>query len=157
MSSAKVAYVALLDSTRPENIVHHRSEHRSESYRFDFLVAMSTTFSPTTAELALVSIIFSQADPQKRGILTGDVAVKVFAGAKLESNILGDIWSIADEDNNGWLPRKGVAIAVRLIGWAQKGEKITKTLVNKRKYWQLEYVASSFFPIASNSWSPSHY
>jgi epidermal growth factor receptor substrate 15 len=95
---------------------------------------MSSTFSPTTAELALVSIIFNQADPQKRGILTGDVAVKVFAGAKLEPKVLGDIWSIADEDNNGWLPRKGVAIAIRLMGWAQKGEKITKALVNKREY-----------------------
>lgn len=94
---------------------------------------MASTFSPTTAELALVSVIFAQADPQKRGILTGDVAVKVFGGAKLDPSILGDIWSIADEDNNGWLPRKGVAIAVRLIGWAQKGEKITKALVNKRK------------------------
>lgn len=92
---------------------------------------MSSTFSPTTAELALVSLIFDQGDPQKHGILTGDVAVKVFAGAKLEPNILGDIWSIADEHNNGWLPKKGVAIAVRLIGWAQKGEKVTKTLINK--------------------------
>lgn len=94
---------------------------------------MSSTFSPTTAELALVSLIFDQGDPQKHGILTGDVAVKVFAGAKLEPNILGDIWSIADEHNNGWLPKKGVAIAVRLIGWAQKGEKVTKTLINKRQ------------------------
>jgi epidermal growth factor receptor substrate 15 len=94
---------------------------------------MSSMFSPTTAEHALVSVIFSQADPQKRGILTGDVAVKVFAGAKLEPKVLGDIWTIADEDNNGWLPRKGVAIAIRLMGWAQKGEKITKALVNKRE------------------------
>lgn len=104
---------------------------------------MSSTFSPTTTELALVSLIFSQADPQKRGILTGEVAVKVFAGAKLEPKVLGDIWTIADEDNNGWLPRKGVAIAVRLMGWAQKGEKITKALVNKRERSSSESCVSS--------------
>jgi epidermal growth factor receptor substrate 15 len=94
---------------------------------------MSTKFSPTPAELALVSQIFAHADPQKLGILTGDVAVRVFGGAKLGPTVLGEIWSIADEDNNGWLPKKGVAIAVRLMGWAQKGEKVTQALINKRQ------------------------
>lgn len=94
---------------------------------------MSTKFSPTPVELALVSQIFAQGDPQKLGILTGDVAVKIFGGAKLPPTLLGEIWSIADEDNNGWLPKKGVAIAIRLMGWAQKGEKISQELVYKRK------------------------
>jgi len=94
---------------------------------------MSTKFSPTPAELALVSQIFAQVDLQKLGILTGDVAVKTFGGANLPPAVLGEIWSIADEDNNGWLPRKGVAIAIRLMGWAQKGEKISSELVHKRR------------------------
>ena len=93
---------------------------------------MSSVFAPTQAELAIVSQIFSQADPQKTGVLTGDVAVRVFNSAKLPPATLGTIWSISDEDDKGWLPKKGVAIAVRLIGWAQKGEKITKDLVKKR-------------------------
>ncbi|KAG6879045.1 hypothetical protein C0992_005670 [Termitomyces sp. T32_za158] len=88
-------------------------------------------FSPTHTELALVSQIFNKVDTQKLGILTGDVAVNVFGGAKLPPTVLGEIWSIADEDNNGWLPRKGVAVALRLIGWAQKGETITPDLVFK--------------------------
>ncbi|KAG5637716.1 hypothetical protein H0H81_003480 [Sphagnurus paluster] len=92
---------------------------------------MSNKFTPTSAELSLVTQIFNQADPQKLGILTGDVAVKVFGGAKLQPSVLGEIWSIADEDNNGWLPRKGVAIALRLMGWAQNGEKISQELVYK--------------------------
>jgi epidermal growth factor receptor substrate 15 len=92
---------------------------------------MPDTFSPSQAELALVSQIFVQADPQKLGIITGDVAVRVFGGAKLPPTVLGEIWSIADEDNNGWLSKKGVAIAVRLMGWAQKGEKVTQALVNR--------------------------
>ncbi|KAF8964114.1 hypothetical protein BDZ97DRAFT_2058743 [Flammula alnicola] len=92
---------------------------------------MSTNFSPTPAELTVVATIFAQADPQKLGVLTGDVAVRVFGGAKLPPTTLGEIWNISDEDNKGWLPKKGVAIAVRLIGWAQKGEKITQALANK--------------------------
>ncbi|KAG1730581.1 hypothetical protein EDB19DRAFT_1740158 [Suillus lakei] len=92
---------------------------------------MSSNFAPTPAELALVNQIFAQADTQKIGILTGDVAVKVFQGAKLAPTVLGEIWSIADDDNNGFLTKKGVSIAVRLMGHAQKGQKVDKSLVNK--------------------------
>ncbi|KAG2158062.1 uncharacterized protein EDB93DRAFT_1199797 [Suillus bovinus] len=92
---------------------------------------MSSNFAPTPAELALVNQIFTQADTQKIGILTGDVAVKVFQGAKLAPTVLGEIWNIADDDNNGFLTKKGVSIAVRLMGHAQKGQKVDKSLVNK--------------------------
>ena len=92
---------------------------------------MTSLFTPTPAELALVNQIFAQADTQKIGILTGDVAVRVFGGAKLVPTALGEIWNIADEDNNGFLTRKGVAVAVRLMGWAQKGEKISPALLSK--------------------------
>ncbi|KIJ60603.1 hypothetical protein HYDPIDRAFT_116899 [Hydnomerulius pinastri MD-312] len=92
---------------------------------------MSSNFTPTSAELALVNQIFAHADPQKIGILTGDVAVRVFGGAKLQPAVLGEIWSIADDDNNGFLTKKGVAIAVRLMGWAQKGEKVSQALLGK--------------------------
>lgn len=95
------------------------------------ITLMSSHFSPTAAELALVNHIFAQADTQKIGILTGDVAVRIFSGAKLSPTVLGEIWNIADEDNNGFLTRKGVAVAVRLMGWAQKGEKISQALLAK--------------------------
>lgn len=96
---------------------------------------MSTNFVPTTTELALVNQIFAQADTQKIGILTGDVAVKIFQGAKLPPNVLGEIWSIADDDNSGFLTKKGVTIAVRLMGHAQKGHKVDRSLVNKREMY----------------------
>ncbi|KAI6164280.1 hypothetical protein EDD17DRAFT_1885190 [Pisolithus thermaeus] len=91
----------------------------------------TTNFSPTPAELALVNQIFAQADKQKIGILTGDVAVKVFGGSKLPSTVLGEIWNLADEEDNGYLTKKGVAIALRLIGHAQKGDKVDKSLFSK--------------------------
>jgi epidermal growth factor receptor substrate 15 len=92
---------------------------------------MASSFAPTQDELGLVTQVFAIADPQKIGIVTGEAAVKVFTGAKLSPTVLGEIWNIADADNNGFLSKKGVAIALRLIGWAQKGEKVTAALVNK--------------------------
>jgi epidermal growth factor receptor substrate 15 len=94
---------------------------------------MAASFSPTAAELALTQQIFAHADPNKLGALTGEVAVKVFGGANLAPTVLGEIWQIADEANNGWLSQKGVAIAVRLMGHAQKGEKVTPALLSKRE------------------------
>ncbi|KAI6036889.1 hypothetical protein BKA83DRAFT_684365 [Pisolithus microcarpus] len=91
----------------------------------------TSNFTPTPAELVLVNQIFAQADTQKIGILTGEVAVKVFGGSKLPSTVLGEIWSIADEENNGYLTKKGVAVALRLMGHAQKGEKVDKSLLSK--------------------------
>ena len=93
---------------------------------------MSKQFAPTPAELTLVNQIFAKVDTQKLGIITGDVAVELFAGSNLSSIVLGEVWQIADSDNNGFLSRKGVAVAVRLMGWAQKGEKVTEDLVYKR-------------------------
>ncbi|KAJ7702399.1 hypothetical protein B0H17DRAFT_1044211 [Mycena rosella] len=89
------------------------------------------SFSPSPAELALTAQIFAHADPQKLGALTGEVAVKVFGGANLAPTVLGEIWQIADESNNGWLSQKGVAMAVRLMGHAQKGEKVSAALLSK--------------------------
>ncbi|TFK25070.1 hypothetical protein FA15DRAFT_379088 [Coprinopsis marcescibilis] len=92
---------------------------------------MPVNITPTPAEATLVNQIFLYADPQKLGVITGDAAIKVFDGAKLLPTVLGEIWQIADEDNQGWLSRKGVAVAVRLMGWAQKGERVTEALLQK--------------------------
>lgn len=97
-----------------------------------FDLAMST-FSPTSSELALTSQLFAIADPQNIGIVTGDTAVKILSGAKLSHTVLGEVWAIADKDNNGFLTKKGVAIALRLIGYAQKGEAVTEAMLDKRE------------------------
>jgi epidermal growth factor receptor substrate 15 len=94
---------------------------------------MATVFSPTHGEVALVNQIFSKHDPQKFGIITGELAVNIFGGANLSASTLSQIWGISDADNQGFLTRKGVSVAVRLLGWAQKGEVISAELVNKRE------------------------
>ena len=91
-----------------------------------------SSFSPTQPELALVNTVFAAADPQKLGIVTGEKAVEVFARANLPPTVLGEIWAIADKENNGFLTRKGVAMALRLIGHAQKGEQIKESLLDRR-------------------------
>jgi epidermal growth factor receptor substrate 15 len=90
-------------------------------------------FAPSPAEVAIVGAIFAAADPQKLGLVTGEQGVRVFAGAKLAPATLGDIWALSDPENNGALTRKGVAIAVRLIGWAQNGESPSAELLERGK------------------------
>jgi epidermal growth factor receptor substrate 15 len=94
---------------------------------------MSPPFSPTPAELTLVSQLFLKADPQNQGFIPSDVAVRVFGGAKISSVTVGEIINIVDETKTGKLSRKDIAVAVRLTGWAQKGEKITRSLLGTRK------------------------
>ena len=91
-------------------------------------------FTPTPAEVALINHIFAQADTQKSGVITGDAAVNIFSCSKLSPTNLAEIWNVADEDNNGVLTRKGVGIAVRLLGHAQRGEQISDALVTKREH-----------------------
>ncbi|KAI0340680.1 hypothetical protein BDW22DRAFT_391777 [Trametopsis cervina] len=88
-------------------------------------------FAPSPQEVALVNQIFTQTDSQKIGVVTGEAAVKVFGGSKLSPAVLAEIWNLADEDNKGVLTRKDVAVAIRLLGHAQRGERITEALIHK--------------------------
>ena len=109
------------------------------------------TFNPTPTELGLVNQVFKVADPSEIGIVTGDAAVKIFAGSKLPGTVLGEIWALADRENNGFLTRKGVAIALRLIGHAQNGETVTEALIDKRMLWMciiFIVVLNNLFPAA---------
>lgn len=101
----------------------------------DDAAASAMPFTPTPAEVAFVNQIFTQADPQKLGLVTGEQGVKIFAGSHLPPGTLGDIWSLSDPENNGALTRRGVAIAVRLIGWAQSGETPSNELLEKGNFY----------------------
>jgi hypothetical protein len=89
------------------------------------------TFTPTPGEVHLTSQVLAHADA-KDGILRGDAALRIFAGSKLSQAVLGQIWGIADDKNNGWLSRKDTTVALRLMGHAQKGTKVTSALISKR-------------------------
>ena len=91
-------------------------------------------FTPSPQEVALVNQIFAQADAQKIGVVTGEAAVKIFGGTQLPPSTLAEVWNLADEDNKGVLTRKDVAVAVRLLGHAQRGERISEALIHKRTF-----------------------
>lgn len=115
-------------------------------------------FTPTPQELALVNTIFTQADAQKIGVVTGDAAVKIFSGSKLPPSVLAEVWNLADEDNNGVLTRKGVGIAVRLLGHAQRGERLSEALVSKRELLRTLVIACACNQaVSARSWTYTHH
>lgn len=92
------------------------------------------SFTPSQYELALVTRILAKAGLEELRILTVEAALEVFESTKLSRALLSEILSLADDNNDGILPENGVATAVRLVGWAQIGEQVTKELINKREH-----------------------
>jgi epidermal growth factor receptor substrate 15 len=92
------------------------------------------SFTPSQYELALATRILAKAGIEELRILTADAALKVFESTKVSHAVLSEILSLADDNNDGIIPENGVAMAVRLLGWAQIGEQVTKELINKREH-----------------------
>ncbi|CAL8579571.1 hypothetical protein XPA_005309 [Xanthoria parietina] len=69
--------------------------------------------------------LFTAADTDKIGVVTGEVAVKFFEKTRLPPATLGEIWQIADTENRGLLTPAGFGIVLRLIGYAQAGKPIS--------------------------------
>ncbi|CUA75872.1 EH domain-containing and endocytosis protein 1 [Rhizoctonia solani] len=86
-------------------------------------------FEPTAQEQQVIKAVFTRADTQDLGVVTGEEAVKIFAGSGLPPTTLGEIWQLSDSDNNGFLTEAGLGVALRLIGWAQAGETPKKEFI----------------------------
>lgn len=82
----------------------------------------------TPDEKRIFSQLFAQADTEKLGVVTGEVAVKFFERTKLAPAILGEIWQIADTENRGLLTSSGFCMVLRLIGHYQAGREPTTEL-----------------------------
>ncbi|KAI5207598.1 hypothetical protein E4T38_03311, partial [Aureobasidium subglaciale] len=65
--------------------------------------------------------LFQQADTDRLGVVTGEIAVRFFEKTKVAPNVLGEIWQIADHENRGLLTKPGFSVALRLIGHYQAG------------------------------------
>ena len=78
--------------------------------------------------------LFSAADTDKLGVVTGEVAVKFFEKTRLSSDVLGEIWQLADTENRGLLTPAGFGIVLRLIGYAQAGRQVSADLALKREH-----------------------
>ncbi|MCJ1387255.1 hypothetical protein MMC18_000095 [Xylographa bjoerkii] len=83
-------------------------------------------------ERRLFGQVFSAADSDNLGVVTGDVALRFFPEkTKLPSEILGEIWQIADTEDKGFLTPAGFGIILRLIGYAQAGRPVSAELALK--------------------------
>lgn len=89
-------------------------------------------FEPTTTELEYTQLLFSIADPDNLGIITGEAAVPLFARSGLSPDTLEDVWDILDHEKKGSITKDETAAGVRLMGHAQAGRKITEALIAKR-------------------------
>ncbi|KAL7270330.1 hypothetical protein RUND412_006966 [Rhizina undulata] len=76
----------------------------------------------TPEEKKVFGQLFQAADSEKIGVITGELAVKFFEKSGLNSRILGEIWGIADTENQGFLTQVGFSVALRLIGQAQNNQ-----------------------------------
>lgn len=90
---------------------------------------MRADLSP--AERIAFDYLWPRADPEQTGVLIGEEAVKFFEPSKLPPSVLGQIWSISDSDNVGFLTADGFGTALRLIGHAQQGDTVTPALVSR--------------------------
>ncbi|KAJ9616923.1 hypothetical protein H2200_000643 [Cladophialophora chaetospira] len=75
----------------------------------------------TAEEKRVYGQLLKEADPDGFGAVSGDVAVKFFERTKLQPDVLGQIWQIADTENRGFLTPAGFGVVLRLIGHAQNG------------------------------------
>ncbi|WFD25885.1 hypothetical protein MNAN1_000853 [Malassezia nana] len=83
------------------------------------------------AERQSFAHLYSMADPANTGMVTGEAAVKFFEGFQLPTLTLGQIWSIADNANNGFLTPNSFSVALRLIARAQRGESVNEQVVQQ--------------------------
>ncbi|KAF2734867.1 hypothetical protein EJ04DRAFT_492668 [Polyplosphaeria fusca] len=112
----------------------------------------------TADEKRAFHYLFQQADTEKLGVVTGEVAVKFFERTKLAPAVLGEIWQIADTENRGLLTSSGFCQVLRLIGHYQAGRDPSPELAFRPapipKFEGLSIPAAPAAPASSSSFSP---
>jgi epidermal growth factor receptor substrate 15 len=85
----------------------------------------------TADEKRAYGYLFSQADKDQLGVVTGENAVNFFERTQVSPNVLGEIWQLADSENRGLLTKPGFCMVLRLIGHYQAGREPTAELAFK--------------------------
>ncbi|KAL1921127.1 uncharacterized protein VTP21DRAFT_10843 [Calcarisporiella thermophila] len=81
-------------------------------------------------EKQLFGQLWKQAAKDNSGSLSGQDAVPFFSKSGLPSDILSEIWQIADVDGKGSLDPQEFSIALRLIGHAQNNKMPNRQLIH---------------------------
>lgn len=82
----------------------------------------------TPEEKKLFGSLFKTADKESVGIVTGEDAKVLFQKSSLSPALLGEIWQLSDTENSGFLNQIGFSTALRLIGHAQNGARVSAQL-----------------------------
>jgi len=82
----------------------------------------------TRVEKARSDGFFDMLDPWKHGFIEREVAIPFLAKSKLHGDLLGQIWRLADADNNGRLGKDDLAVAMHLVKQKLAGKDIPKRL-----------------------------
>ncbi|WWC66844.1 uncharacterized protein I206_100751 [Kwoniella pini CBS 10737] len=92
---------------------------------------MTATYTPQ--EKQYYDQLFAIIDKDNTGILPGQDAYPFLTSSNLPTTTLGEVWALADPENNGFLTKDGWYRAARTIGWIQKGgaSTVDETLSNK--------------------------
>ncbi|KAK9390124.1 hypothetical protein V1515DRAFT_593020 [Lipomyces mesembrius] len=85
----------------------------------------------TADERTTYGQLFKSLDTESLGVVTGEAARTLFERSGLSPLVLGRIWQIADDQNNGFLNQTGFAIALRLIGYVQSGQRLAPELASQ--------------------------
>ncbi|KAK9357901.1 hypothetical protein V1504DRAFT_462846 [Lipomyces starkeyi] len=85
----------------------------------------------TSEERSTYGQLFKSLDTESLGVVTGEAARTLFERSGLSPLVLGRIWQIADDQNNGFLNQTGFAIALRLIGYVQSGQRLAPELASQ--------------------------
>lgn len=91
--------------------------------------------SLSSEEKKLFGQLFKQGDPEGLGIVTGEVARTLFERSGLPPSVLGEIWQIADSENQGFLDQLGFSLALRIIGHVQHGQRPSAQLGEIGEYF----------------------
>lgn len=102
---------------------HSRSQHPD--------LSLSSMQPPTSEERNVADIILQRTDKDSLAVLTGDAARAIQPLVHLPPNILGKIWNIVDQNGTGFLTFDQITQFVRLIGYAQTNEPLTRSLLRK--------------------------
>lgn len=93
---------------------------------------MSTqAFAASDDEADLAAQLLKIAKCEQAGALPPNVAVDLFGRSGLTVEQLRDIWNLADQNGSGDLSKDELAMAIRLMGWAQAGEAFDSGLLHK--------------------------
>lgn len=76
--------------------------------------------------------MFAIGDPHGLGSIPRHTAESLFGGANLPPDIMHQVWEIANVEDNDSYGKYCVAIAVRLVGYAQRGETVNDKCVLTR-------------------------